>query len=167
MDDTPFPGVLDRVADPGQEFQALETVEMFFLRVAGDAASGNKFHGEVRLGALGPLVGASLVALRDAGMLETSQNLDLTLEAGKKTWTGPFGPNHLESHKAAGPVLLRQIDHSHSAAAQLGEDPEPLHDEPGRRRPGGIGNHLAEALLPFQEAGRLLLVAKQGKYVRR
>ena len=75
----------------------------------------DQFHGEKRLNAETRVGAASLVDLRDAGMLQPAQRLRLLLEAAQHLGAGPGGLDHFERDTAPGLVLLGLVDRAHSA----------------------------------------------------
>jgi hypothetical protein len=62
-----------------------------------------------------------LVDLRDAGMLEPSQNLRLLLETPKERSGREAGFDHLERDNPARPLLLGFVDRAHPT---LADDPQ-------------------------------------------
>jgi hypothetical protein len=74
------------------------------------------------LGAETGFSGASLIDLRDAGMVQSAESLELQFEAAQQFVTGPGGLNHLQCDRASRLVLLGLIDRTHSALAQEAKD---------------------------------------------
>ncbi len=56
---------------------------------------------------------------KDMRVLEACDCLDLALEALRAKRVGQLGVEHLECHSTAVPDVLREVDRSHSATAQL------------------------------------------------
>jgi hypothetical protein len=100
--------------------------------------------------------GASLVDLRDPGVLQRPQHLGLALEAAQQARAGEVAPDHLEGDLALGLRLLGQVDGAHAALAQQREHAVAAHgggERPGGRREGG-GQRDPEAGAPSGARGR-------------
>ena len=81
VDDALLVGVVDRIADPGEELEALVQREARLLGVVGEGLPPHQLHREEGLGAVGALGGPGLVDLGDAGMLQPSEHFGLTGKA--------------------------------------------------------------------------------------
>jgi hypothetical protein len=76
--------VVDGGADGGEQAQAGAHVEARALRVREQRLAAHQLHGEERLRSARRGERARLEDLRDAGVLQAAQDLDLVLEAAQR-----------------------------------------------------------------------------------
>src|SRR5208282_5064581 len=103
--------------------QPLPGVQFVRIGIFTQWAATNDFHGKVRLGAESGISGSSLVDLRDAGVMEAAERLELPLEAAEDFRAGPGCFDDLQCDATAGLVLLSLVHRSHSTLAQQANDP--------------------------------------------
>jgi hypothetical protein len=116
--------VVDGVGDARREIEALAHGGRAPRGPGVEALALDVLHGDVRQHALVGRVGADLVDLRDARVVQARQDLGLLLEAVQRARREHGRVDHLERHGARGPLLLRQEDHAHPALAELAQDLE-------------------------------------------
>src|SRR5690606_31598942 len=87
-----------------------------------EGAAADALHGEVGDALAAVVVDAGLVDLGDAGVLESSEDVGLVLEASEECGGGPAGADDLEGDGAFGALLLGEVDLAHTALAEGAED---------------------------------------------
>ena len=131
MHDAPFVRVVDRVADVGHQPHPPEKVRPHLDHPAVQPPTRHEFHRQVRTVAFHP----RLVDLRDAGMQQAPEDLDLPVEPLPEGIGREPGVDDLDRNVAARMKLLRLVDDAHPAGAQSPHDPEladPLRIVPDR-----------------------------------
>src|SRR5262249_6197292 len=117
VDDALLVGVLDRLADRHEQFQALADRQTVVVAEAGDRYALDQLHHEVR-----PAVGRGtrVEYPGDVEVVHQGQGLALGLETGHDVFTVPAGLDDLQPDPAAdGFFLLGQVDGPHAAVADL------------------------------------------------
>ena len=139
--------MVHRVADSGHHLQPRPDTEIVLLCIQPELDAGNVFHGEKGQAASFRLHLAGFEDLRDAGMLEHSQNLGLELESLVQARRHQIGTDHFQRHGAAGMLLLREVDRAHAALADL------LQDAVRPDLPGHQGGPCGLGILPLDADG--------------
>ena len=123
MDDAVGVGVLDGVADAGEEAETCEDVEVLGLGMLDERPTPHALHGEERDTFTVGLVDANLKDLWDAGVPESAEDLGLTLESAEEGGGRPAGTDDLEGDGATGALLLGEVDPAHAPLAEDTENP--------------------------------------------
>ncbi len=128
MDHTPLMGVMNRVADRAEHSQPdRELCVIELLRTRGkpliEREATHELHGKVVV----PVVGVTrLVDCGNVGVSESGQRLGLTAEHLHVELVDHVVAAHdLECDQSPGLILLGLPHHSHTAASEPAEDPEP------------------------------------------
>ena len=125
MDDALLMGVVNRIADPGEQLEPLRQVESVAGGVVGEGLATDQLHREERLGPTRSLGSPGLVDLGDSGMLQPAEHLGLPGKAPGQLIRHQAGPDDLERHGSVRLILLGLIDGAHAALAERGDDPVP------------------------------------------
>ncbi len=151
--------MLHGIAHARKELEASGQTEASAVGEARQTLAFDQLHGEEGLLPHRPFGDAHLVDLGDARMLQARQHFGLVLEPSQQLRRREARPHELESHLAAGPLLLRSIDGPHAPFAQQIDDAEPT-DEGPRRQPLS-----ARRFLPRRDSGRVLEIAGRARFV--
>jgi hypothetical protein len=123
MDDAALMGVLNGFTDLNHQSQALARVQVPRIGIFTKGLAADDFHGEVRLEAKPRIGRASLVDLRDTGVMEAAERLEFLVEAAEEFGAGPGGLDDLQRNSPTRSVLLGLIHRSHPALAQQANNP--------------------------------------------
>ena len=124
MDDAAVMRVLHGIGNLGDERQPLPQIELLQARIFIEPASAHELHREVRLRTEPGVGDASLVDLRYAVVLQTSEELVLVLETPQHRGRGDAGPDDLEGDTPSRPLLFSLVDDAHRAFSDERDDAE-------------------------------------------
>jgi hypothetical protein len=122
VDDRLLMGVMDGIADAGDQLQFLPHARVRARHVLAQRGPVDPLHREVGLRAMPGVRGSRLVDLGDAGMLELPQQPRLLVEPAQGVLGGDPRPDDLERDLPFRLLLERLVHRSHPALADEAED---------------------------------------------
>src|SRR5579871_1947538 len=113
MDDAALVRMMNGIADPGHDIEALARGQETRVRVGDQRFPANELHGEIRLGSPSAVGGAGLIDLGDPWMLQAAQRVRFDFEAPKQLGIRQAVPDNFERHRSARMFLLGLVYSTH------------------------------------------------------